>query len=91
MIFLIPAENVCFRRFPAVFSRTGGVASGGGGGVLMYLLPTAIFHLRIKEAAEYCFLELQNVAPARRLVCLYSVEELQSRPLIARGPEFSLI
>ena len=29
MIFLIAAENVCFRNFPAVFSRSGGVVTGG--------------------------------------------------------------
>ena len=28
MIFLIPAENVCFHNFPAVFSRSGGVVTG---------------------------------------------------------------
>ena len=31
MIILIPAENVCFRNFPALFSRLGGVVTGGGG------------------------------------------------------------
>ena len=29
MIFLIPAENVCFRNFPAVFTKSGGVVTGG--------------------------------------------------------------
>ena len=29
MIFLVPAENVWFRNFPAVFSRSGGVVTGG--------------------------------------------------------------
>ena len=29
MIFLIPAENVCFHNFPAVFTKTSGVVTGG--------------------------------------------------------------
>ena len=34
MIFLIPAENVFFHNFPAAFTRSGGVVTGGGGEVL---------------------------------------------------------
>ena len=29
MIFLIPAENVCFHNFPAAVTRSGGVVTGG--------------------------------------------------------------
>ena len=40
MIFLIPAENVCFRNFPAVFTRSGGVVTGGCAKGAVHCFPT---------------------------------------------------
>ena len=50
MIFLIPAENVCFHNFPAVSARSGGVVTGGGGG--LFRKATAPWYIS-KDIVQY--------------------------------------
>ena len=73
MILLIPAENVCSRNFPAVFTKSGGVVTGGcshWSWLFCYVRSSSAMQPRFpfqKGSGKHTRWPPQSACPARRI------------------------